>query len=443
MSKTKYKPKQVSEKELNTYQVAEWNLLVSHNCINVFGIYRPPQGSLLEFLDEFTELVSDVMSNKLNVILAGDFNLHTNNPNNDNAANLIDCMTALRMSQQVHFTTHKLGNTLNLIFIEDFSDLHIKSCIQGDFISDHCVITCRTSLSKHDIVCKQVSYQDLKSIDIEEMWSDYDFRLLDGNITIDEMANKLNEMLKELLNRHAPLQSKSITERTKVPWFDNEVKEYKQIARCREKLWRKYHTPELWKALQVARRTYHDKIKSCKTSTISTQVLECGKDSKKLFELVSKLTGSKATNPMPNHKDTQQLTEEFADHFLNKIVRICDALDDLPLYIPPTRIVPELHEFRPMLGEEIKEIIMASPSKFCELDSIPTVLLKRLLPVVLPDITSLVNLSLRTGTFANEWKIACVKPLIKSMNMELTKNNYRLISNCNFISKIVEKCMLV
>ena len=94
---------------------------------------------------------------------------------------------------------------------------------------------------------------------------------------------------------------------------------------------------------------------------------------------------------MPNHKDTQQLTEEFADHFLNKIVRICDALDDLPLYIPPTRIVPELHEFRPMLGEEIKEIIMASPSKFCKLDSIPTVLLKRLLPVVLPDITSLVN----------------------------------------------------
>ena len=117
-------------------------------------------------------------------------------------------------------------------------------------------------------------------------------------------------------------------------------------------------------------------MKSSKTPTISTQVLECGKDSKKLFELVSKLTGSKATNPMPNHEDTQQLTEEFADHFLNKIVTICDALDDLPLYIPPTRIVPELHEFRPMLGEEIKEIIMASPSKFCKLDSIPTVLLE-------------------------------------------------------------------
>ena len=97
-----------------------------------------------------------------------------------------------------------------------------------------------------------MSYQDLKSIDIEEMWSDYDFRLPDGNITIDEMANKLNETLKELLDRHAPLQLKSITKRTKVPWFDNEVQEYKQIARCREKLWRKYHTPELWKAFQVA-----------------------------------------------------------------------------------------------------------------------------------------------------------------------------------------------
>ena len=99
------------------------------------------------------------------------------------------------------------------------------------------------------------------------------------------------------------------------------------LTGCREKLWRKYHTPELWRAFQVARRSYHDKIKSCKTSTISTQVLECGKDSKKLFELVSKLTGSKATNPMSDNEDTQQLTEEFADHFQNKIVRICDALD--------------------------------------------------------------------------------------------------------------------
>ena len=293
------------------------------------------------------------------------------------------------------------------------------------------------------LFASKLSYRDLKSIDIEKMWSDYNFRLPDENITVDEMPNKLNEMLKDLLDQHAPLQLKSITERTKVAWFDNEVKEYKCIARCREKLWRKYHTPELWKAFQVARGTYHDKIKSCKTSTISTQVLECGKDSKKLFELVSKLTGSKATNPMSDHEDTQQLTEEFADHFLNKIVRICDALDDLPLYIPPTRIVPELHEFRPMLSEEIKEIIMASPSKFCKLDSIPTALLKRLLPVVLPDITSLVNLSLRIGTFADEWKITWVKPLIKSINMELVKNSYHLISNCNFISKIVEKCMLV
>ena len=113
------------------------------------------------------------------------------------------------------------------------------------------------------------------------MWSDYDFRLPDETITVDEMANKLNEMLKDLLDQHAPMQSKSITERTKVPWFDNGVKEYKHIARCREKLWRKYHTPDLWKAFQVARRTYHDKIKSCKTSAISTQVSECGKDSKK------------------------------------------------------------------------------------------------------------------------------------------------------------------
>jgi hypothetical protein len=56
--------------------------------------------------------------------------------------------------------------------------------------------------------------------------------------------------------------------------------------------------------------------------------------------------------------------------------------------------------------------------------------------------TTIVNLSLSTGTFASEWKSAIVRPLLKSQGLELIAKHYRPVSNLPFMSKVVEKSML-
>ena len=77
-------------------------------------------------------------------------------------------------------------------------------------------------------------------------------------------------------------------------------------------------------------------------------------------------------------------------------------------------------------------------NKTCELYAIPTNLIKDTLPAVLKTITQIVNMSLTTGTFPLDWKTAIVRPLIKKAGLELSKKNYRPVSNLFFLSKLVD-----
>ena len=90
-----------------------------HTNITVLGIYRPPAGCPVEFLTEFTNWIIDVMAHETNLLVAGDFNLHINNENDENAANFMESMVALGLMQHVTELTHKCGNILDL-FTENF-----------------------------------------------------------------------------------------------------------------------------------------------------------------------------------------------------------------------------------------------------------------------------------------------------------------------------------
>ena len=61
---------------------------------------------------------------------------------------------------------------------------------------------------------------------------------------------------------------------------------------------------------------------------------------------------------------------------------------------------------------------MKSPSKSCELDPIPTSLMKQNINVFAKYIIIIVNRSLSSGCFPDSQKIAHVKPLLKKPNLD-------------------------
>lgn len=99
-----------------------------------------------------------------------------------------------------------------------------------------------------------------------------------------------------------------------------------------------------------------------------------------------------------------------------------------------------LRDFVPVSDEMVKNFIMASPTKSCRLDPVPTFLLKKVLCPLVPTITKIVNLSLSTGTFPSGMKHAMVTPLLKKPTLDARYlKNYRPVSNLSFLSKLKER----
>ena len=84
----------------------------------------------------------------------------------------------------------------------------------------------------------------------------------------------------------------------------------------------------------------------------------------------------------------------------------------------------------------IKNLILKSAPKTCQLDLIPTPLLVECLDTLLPSLTALLNSSLSSGVFPEVFKTALVTPFLKKKSLDQNElKNYRPVSNLSFVSK--------
>ena len=138
----------------------------------------------------------------------------------------------------------------------------------------------------------------------------------------------------------------------------------------------------------------------------------------------------------------------FSAFFHDKIIKIRHYRDSqlvctisLPLTNPFDGVL--LCTFKAVSESVVKNLILKSAPKTCQLDPIPTPLLVECLGTLLPSLTALVNSSLSSGIFPQVFKTALVAPLLKKTSLDQNDlKNYRPVSNLSFVSKITEKLVL-
>ena len=82
--------------------------------------------------------------------------------------------------------------------------------------------------------------------------------------------------------------------------------------------------------------------------------------------------------------------------------------------------------------------------KTCELDPLPSTLLKDFLDDLIPYFTCVINKSLATGNFPSVFKSAVIRPLLKKPSLDPDNlKNYRPVSNLSLLSKLTEKIVLL
>ena len=140
------------------------------------------------------------------------------------------------------------------------------------------------------------------------------------------------------------------------------------------------------------------------------------------------------------HYNTQHSTEQTHNN------RSCDiTILDIVLNrcIITDYVTSQYSAFEKVSQLTVKECILNSAPKSCELDPIPSKLLIECLDSILPSLTDLFNSSLASGIFPQCFKSALVTPILKKRCLDQNDlNNYRPVSDLCFIAKILEKLVL-
>jgi len=357
------------------------------------------------------------------------------------------------LQQHVSGPTHKDGHTIDLVITKSCDDivcnLHVGP---PEMISDHSVIHFNLTISKPCPIRKEICYRKIHSIDSLKFSADIkESPLITTPVTtLPALVEQYNTVLKELLDTHAPLKKRVITLRPAAPWYNDSIREEKQVRRQLERKWRTTK-------LEVHKQNYleqckkvNDSLYTAKKSYYNALAEKNKGDQRAMFKQGEKLLHRKPSEAkLPTSESLDDLTNNFADFFMDKIVKIREDLqksqpqDKSQYFSEETTCQSSLSHFTPTTDDEVLRIIQGSPNKWCDLDPLPTPLLKDCLEPLLPVIRKIVDLSLSTSTMSDNLKESILNPLIKKsiLDCEILKN-YRPLSNLPFIEKIIEKVVV-
>ena len=154
--------------------------------------------------------------------------------------------------------------------------------------------------------------------------------------------------------------------------------------------------------------------------------------------------GTSGETILPLHTCKINMSNDCSAFFYNKILTIKSELGLPGLYkcgsMTTSFSGTPLTTFMDATEIEIRNIIKLSPAKSCELDPLPTWLLKECIAELVPTITDIVNMSLRDSLMPKSLKTALIRILLNKTGLDSDiLKNYRPVSNLTFISKVIEK----
>ena len=128
--------------------------------------------------------------------------------------------------------------------------------------------------------------------------------------------------------------------------------------------------------------------------------------------IINNLIGRTKSISLPTAESKKILADKFCDFFVTKLSNIRNDLNDLavlesttvPLSCPPVSslLTPSenvLEHFKPLSVKQVEDITKKYPKTSFELDPIPSKLLVKILPSILPTITDISNKCICSGQF--------------------------------------------
>ena len=182
---------------------------ISNSCFSGFFIciYRPP-GHPANLFEEFQDLLKNVATMQPEFYIVGDFNLHLDTPS-ATTTTFNDILVSFDTKQHVNFPTHIHGHWLDILITRS-SCKNIQTPTVADGLLDNTVIAdlVAPAVSKYNVF-----YRAIHSINIASFMTDI---IMSDLVThpkehVSDLYKQYCQILKTLLNKHAPINSKSVS----------------------------------------------------------------------------------------------------------------------------------------------------------------------------------------------------------------------------------------
>lgn len=446
------KPKNIAHTEIVTFAYIAGTLKCSQDItILLLCVYRT--GPIVKlFFQELNNLLAAAFLCEENIILAGDINIHMEK-SDVYSKELIEVTSSYGLQLMSEKPTHNGGGCLDVLFYtSDFIDLYSHEVLLDIKLSDHFPVTVKTkSFNVTHKTTKEICFRELSNPQkMSALENDIEVYLA-NNFEIHEnfektVCNFFNNT-NDILNRHLPHITKTITYVPTAPWFDNEYKAQRALRRKAERKWRKSRTPEDEALYNDANTDTLNLLNIKKRRYYKQKIDNADGDVRAIYNILNHELDMKREPPLPDTENMSKLASEFNSFFIDKIKKIRqtfgDNSSDFTLPLPETENNDScFSNFRPCTVDELQEILKDDGIKCGPSDFVPTSILKDQCDVFLPSLCDLVNLSLKEGSI-DGLKLADIIPSIKDLSLDPNNlKNFRPLSNLSFLSKLIERVVL-
>ena len=215
--------------------------------------------------------------------------------------------------------------------------------------------------------------------------------------SLADKVESYNTELKGVLDKHAPVKTKTVKITHQNPSFNDKIKEEIRLRRKKEEAWNKDPTFYKFYAFYYKRRYVANLTKATRSEYFKSQIVEhCG-DYKAIYRVVNKLLFRNKMSPLPKMNDHAQLAEDFNNFFSDKIANIMTVLkksNPYPEYIESDYITTESFTCFTLTNQtDLMKMIRKTATKSCELDPINTNILKENIKVLASALADIVNTS--------------------------------------------------
>lgn len=464
--RTSIKVNQINTENVYThFEHLDCSITITNTHLRLGVIYRPPPSRKngfrdCVFFDEWSSYLDQHAALPQELVLTGDLNFHLDDDKDPNALRFSSILESFGLVQHVTGATHIRGHTLDVVIAKDDSSIigSPPSIIDpqlfnthGIFSADHLAVCTCLNVTKPKRKQAEVSFRRYRAVPVSDLVEDIESSsvLQSAHNTLDELVSTYDTGINNIMDNHAPLITKVITLRPNTPWYTEELRDKKRACRRAERLWRRTNLSVHYQIYKEQCQILSKLLILTRTNYFLDKIEECEGDQKSLQRIANNLMGRTGEIVLPSCSSQEDLSEQFSSFFIDKVANIRQDLlqknnsndvgtqsmvADVPF------IGQHLDTFENVSEAELRKIIMAAPSKSCELDPMPTFLLKPCLDSLLPLITSIINKCLTESKVPESFKTAIVRPLLKKpgLDKEIMKN-YRPVSNLNFLSKVLEK----